>query len=535
MTQPADAEPSPSNPPSSAVAPLRIAAFRRLWMALIIFNLGHLIQVVASAWLVLELTGSPLWVSLMVGAPTLPLLLLALPAGAAADLLDRRRVLVGSLVVLVVACGGMALTWAMDLITPGRLLALGLLLGVGVAFFNPAWHAMVPALVPQSLVPGAVALNSATGGVATALGPAVGGVLVATVGPGWAFVTATAGYVSILVAVLTTPSEQWERERGSMFVAIATGIRYLRFSDGYLWLLLLGCFFGFSSAALRAMLPNITNDVLGGDSALYGLLLGAFGAGAIVGGVTFNSAGRRLGGHLLPVTIIGFGICGVGVGMAGGVTVALVGVLVSGVLWAWILSTLNSTFQMLTPDWVRGRTMGAFVLSVFGFLPLGAVAAGLLGDEVGAGGSLVAFSVAVAVTGVVAFRMPLPVLGQIEPPVVPGPGDGGAPESSASPSPVMVLTTWTIEAGEHDHFVGVLADLRRLRLTTGAYQWSAYRNADDARQICEVYMLHSWGDHIQQHRRLDTRGLETIRRAEQFGHSSERTTRHLISFDLDEP
>ena len=519
----------------SSMAPLRIPTFRRLWFGLIIFNLGHLVLMVASSWAILEMTGSPFWVSLMVGAPTLPLLLFSLPAGAAADLFDRRTVLMVSSVVLATASLAMSVLWGLDAITPGRLVALGLAIGVGVAFFNPAWQAIVPSLVPTSLVPGAVSLNSATGGVATALGPALGGLLVATVGPGWSFSAATIGYMALMVATMTARTSDLNQEKGSMVLAIATGIRYLRFSRDYLWLLLLGSLFGFASAALRAMLPNLTSDVFGGDSTLYGILLGLFGGGAMVGGLTRSYASKWLGQRLIPVCIVSFGVAGLIVGSSTILNVTLVLITLAGLIWTWLLSTLISTYQMLTPDWVRGRTMGAFVLSVFGFVPLGAITAGALGDSIGAGRSLVVFSVAVVAIGVVAFRMPLPVLERINPPVVPEVEEEVVPELEGKPEAVMVITTWTINEESFDDFVGVLADLRRIRLKTGAYQWTAYRSASNLRRISEVFLLHSWDQHLQQHRRLDTDALETIALADSFGTSETQVRTHLVAFDVDHP
>lgn len=517
------------------MAPLRIATFRRLWVGLIIFNLGHLIQVVASSWLVLELTGSPLWVGMMVAAPTLPLLILSLPAGAAADLLDRRTVLVGASVILSVSSLAMSLLWWLDAVTPGRLVGLGLAVGVGIAFFHPAWQAIVPSLVPTSLVPGAVSLNSATGGVATALGPAVGGILVATVGPGWSFAVATLGYFSILITTSTSRTAEWTQERGSMTTAIATGLRYLRFSNDYVWLMLLGSLFGFSSAALRAMLPNITSDILGGDSSLYGLLLGLFGAGALIGGLGRGRAATMLGDRMVPLSIISFGVCGVVAGLSETVPLTAIAVMAAGVLWTLILSTLISIYQMLTPDWVRGRAMSAYVLSVFGFVPLGSVAAGALGGTLGAGGALVTFSVGVVAIGWLSRRMPLPVLEHIRPPVVPDSQEDDPGDVGARTEAVMVMNRWTIEEGEFDGFVEFLAALRRMRLRTGAHQWSAYRSAADLRDIREVFLLHSWEQHLQQHRRLDLDALALIGRMESYGLQETVVREHLVAFDVDRP
>ena len=501
---------------------------------MIIFNLGHLIQVVASSWVILELTGSPLWVSLMVAAPTLPLLILSLPAGAAADLFDRRSLLVVASAILAVASMAMSALWAIGEISPGRLVGLGLVIGIGVALFNPAWQATVPSLVPSSLIPGAVSLNSASAGLATAVGPALGGLLVATLGPGWSFGASTVGYLAVLVAALTSGSVEWSSDRSSMPAAIATGLRYLRFSQGYLWLMLLGCLFGFTSAALRSMLPNLTSDVLGGDSTLYGILLGTFGAGALVGGLTRSLAGTLFGSRMIAACILAFGAAGVIAGLAREVWLMGAAVGLAGLLWTWILATLTSTYQLLTPDWVRGRTMSAFTLSVFGFYPLGAVAAGALGSTIGAGGSLVVFSAGIVALGFASFRMPIPVLERIESPVVEDqPRSAEGPESRREP--VMVVNRWTIHPDGFDSLVDVLDDLRRLRLSTGAFQWDAYRSAGDPHQVSEVVQFHSWDQYLEHHRRTDLAGRDVIARMHRHGDPESPIVDHLIHLDVDLP
>jgi predicted MFS family arabinose efflux permease len=518
---------------SSSRSALRIPTFRRLWVALVIFNLGHLVQVVASSWLILEMTGSPLWVSLMVGAPTLPLLVFSVPAGAAADLFDRRRILIVSSVVLTASSVAMSVLWGIDAVTPLRLVLLGCGIGVGIAFFNPAWHAIVPSLVPTETIPAAVSLNSATGGIATAVGPALGGVLIAAAGPGWSYAAASLGYTAVLVATVMSRPIELSHDNGSMAVAIATGLRYLRFSRDYLWLLLLGSLLGFTAAALRSMLPNLTSDVLGGGSRLYGLLLGLFGVGAIAGGLTRGSASRWLGRWMIPLCIIGYGGAGVVVGVSTLVAVTAVAMTVGGVFWIWLLATLTSIYQMLTPDWVRGRTMGAFVVSIFGFLPIGAIAAGLLGDVVGADRSLVIFSAAVVAIGLAASRMPIPVLEQISPPVMHGADEDLASETDDEIDPVMVITTWTVDDDRIDDFVDVLAELRLIRLRTGAHQWRAYRDASRGNVISEVFRVHSRAQQLQQQRRLDTDAVATIRRADGFDVSASHVRSYLVAIDVD--
>ena len=517
----------------SSMAPLRVPMFRTLWIASIIFSLGHLVQVVTSSWLILEMTGSPLWVSAMIGAPTMPLLVLSLPAGAAADLFNRRIILLVATSMLVAASVAMSVLSTLDALTPSRLVGLGLVIGTGIAFFNPAWHALVPSLVPAALVPGAVSLNSASGGVATALGPAVGGLMLATVGAGFSFGVAAVGYLAIAIAISFARTGDLDQEKGSLVVAVAAGIRYLRFSRGYLWLLLLGSLFGFASASLRSMLPNLTSDSLGGGSVMYGVLLGMFGCGAMVGGVTRSLASGWLGHRLVPICIVVFGLAGVVIGLSTLVVVTAVLVTIAGLVWTWILATLNSTYQVLTPDWVRGRTMSAFTLSVFGFVPMGSLAAGALGDSVGAGTALLIFSVAVVTIGMLSFRMPIPVLEQIESPVVAEPEEETIPTVEQPLEPALVITTWHVDPPNLEAFLEVLSDLRRVRLRTGATHWTAYRDTIDLTSISEVFILPTWEQRVQQVKRLDTVAMQVIRRADELGSVDTRVRRNLVSFDVD--
>jgi hypothetical protein len=197
---------------------------------------------------------------------------------------------------------------------------------------------------------------------------------------------------------------------------------------------------------------------------------------------------------------------------------------------------MNTVFQMLTPDWVRGRTMAAFVLAVFGILPIGALAAGALGDVIGAAGALVAFSAATVVVGGAAVRVELPVLEEIVPPVMATERSKGEVSPPSSKRPVTVVNTWTIaSADEMAELTSVLGELRRLRLATGAYRWNAYQSIDDPARVSETYVVHSWEHHLQLEGRLDTRGKEMIERAERFGSPEQHVTSHLVDFEAAVP
>jgi MFS family permease len=526
----------PSPPPPGATAPLRIARFRTLWLASVFSNVGQFLQAVAAAWLMLELTGSPLWVGLMVASPTLPLLFFALPAGALADLVDRRHIMIASQALQAVAALAMALLWFTGLLTPALLLAMGLLLGVGMAFTMPAWQAMVPDLVPRGLVAGAVALNSAGFNVARAVGPALGGLIVATAGPGAAFTLNAVSYLAVMVAIASFRGGTWHDDvEPSLSAAIATGLRYVRFTASYRWLLLVAALFALTSAAVQALLPSMTQDAMGGGATLYGALLGAMGVGALAGAFTRPRVSRWLRGRLVPVGVTLFGVCGITLGVSRLLPLTLVALTGAGAAWVWTLATLNATTQMLTPAWVRGRTMSVYMLAFLGLLPIGSILAGAAGDLLGAPLAVVISSVGVVALGLSALRLPLPVLEDVVPPEAPVGYEPLPHPTAVKGDRVMVVSTWVIDENDLADFFAVMAELRLVRLRTGAFRWRLYRNVDDPHRMTEVFVLSSWDQHLRQHRRLDAEAVRTLERARAFDRADGPVTRHLVAIDMADP
>jgi hypothetical protein len=205
---------------------------------------------------------------------------------------------------------------------------------------------------------------------------------------------------------------------------------------------------------------------------------------------------------------------------------------VIGVLWVWVLSTLNATAQLLSPSWVRGRIMSLYGMAFAGTLPLGAVVAGAIADTVGPRGALLVLSAAAVGVGLFARRVRIPVLGEISPPEP-------APDWQRPPHPreidtnrVLVSTTWTIDEDDLEDFLAVMDELRRVRLRTGATRWRLYRDVGDPHRMTEVFMLGSWKAHLRQHRRIDAHAAAVIRRARAFDRSGEPDTTHLAAVDV---
>ncbi len=520
---------------SDAMAPLKIRQFRTLWLAAMFSNLGSFLQAVAGSWLMLELTGSATWVGLMVASNTLPLFFLALPAGALADLVDRGTILLVSQGLMGGAAAAMAFVTFSGDISPGLLLALGLLLGVGVSFNLPAWQAMVPDLVPRGLVASAVALNSVAFNVARAVGPAIGGLILATSGPELAFGLNAASYVVVIAVIFTIRSQLTvaDHDETSIPNAIALGIRFARYTKPFRRLLLLAALFAITSAVIQSVLPTRTEELGGGEFA-YGVLLGAMGLGALIGAFTRKPVVDRLGERSIPTTITAFGIFGILQGLAPSLALATAALVAIGACWVWTLTTTNATAQLMSPEWVRGRTMSLYTLSFVGIIPIGSIIAGALADVIGAGAATVTLSVGTVVLGATARRFAVPALAEIESPEF-SIERTGADHVSTQGGPVMVVNTWVIDHDRFDEFIAVMNEVKAIRMRTGAYRWRLYRNAANPHRLSEVFHLVSWDEHLAQHRRIDDSSRILLRSARDFDIEQSPTTFHLIAVDTEAP
>ena len=519
----------------AAAEPLRNRNFRVLWGASVVSNLGSFLQTVSASWLMLELTHSATWVGLMVASTTLPLLAVAIPAGALADLADRRRILLVSQSISACAALLMAGLYAAGQVTPGRLLGLGLLLGTGFSIGHPAWQALVPDLVPREQVAGAVALNAASFNVARAVGPALGGLLVATVGPGWGFGLNAVSYLFVIAALVTFPPSELAGEGGSLALAVASGLRFARFTPQLRRVLAFASGFAITSAVLQATLPNLTTAAFGAGAGAYGLLLGAMGVGALLSAVLRPALATRLQRRLVPVGMLLYGVAGVIVGAAPVLPVAALGMALAGFAWVTTLSNLNATAQLIAPRWVRGRVMSLYTLAFMGVTPLGAVLGGAVADVVGVRAAVVVLSAATLVLGLAAFRL-LPALSDIRPPEPP-PAGYAPPEHAIAVEggPVMVLTTFVIGDDQLEDFLEVMNGVRLVRLRTGAYRWRLYRNVGDPHRMTEVMVLTSWEQHLSQHRRIDAEGAAILARAREFDAAAAPVTVHLAAIDVSDP
>jgi MFS family permease len=521
---------------NSATAPLKYESFRIMWIASVLSAVGTFIQSVAGAWLMLDLTDSNTWVGLMVASSTLPLLFLALVSGALADMFDRAKLMLIAQSIMGGSAVAMAVLTYTDRITPPLLLGLGLLLGVGVSLNLPTWHALLPDLVPRGMIASAVAIQSAAFNAARAVGPAIGGVILASLGAAAGFGINSLTYAFVIVAVLIVGRrlEPVDRTVTSFSTAIALGLRFARFTPVFRRLLGLVALFAIFSAVIQSVLPNHTR-ALGGDALAYGVLLGAMGVGALFAAWYREAFLDRFPDRPSRVTITGFGLAGLTVGLAPELWVAVVGMLVSGFFWVLTLTSLNATAQLISPSWIRGRAMSLYSLSFGGIFPLGSILAGVVADATSTATAMVALSAAAVMLGLLSPLLGVPSIRNVEPPEFSEERLPPSHDTTVSGESVMILNAWQINREDLVAFTELMTRVRLVRLRTGAHRWQLMRTASDPLRIIEFFEVGSWDEHLAQHRRIDDASAELIARARAFDTSGGPTTRHLIGVDPRNP
>ncbi len=361
-------------PTPSAFSPFRSRIFLAMWIASLLSNFGSLIQNVGATWLMTSLAPSADMVALVQVSTVLPIMLFSLPAGAAADVWDRRVIMVvaqGAMLAVSVALA--VLAW-LGHVTPWLLVALTFLLGMGAALYGPAWQSSVREQVPRPELPAAVALNSVAFNLARAAGPALGGAIVAWAGAQVAFginAVSYLGLIAVLVAWRRPPSEA-RLPPETMLAAMLAGLRFARLSHSLQTVLVRAGTFGFFAAALWALIPLVARDLLGGGAITYGLLLAAFGGGAVGGALVGGIVRERFSSEVIVAGgSAAFGGAGLVVAFSPYLSITFLALVLGGAAWLLVLSTFNVTVQLRTPRWVVGRAMAIYQAGVFGGLALG--------------------------------------------------------------------------------------------------------------------------------------------------------------------
>jgi MFS family permease len=484
-----------------AWAPLRHPAFRALWIAQTVSNVGTWMQTVGAQWLIVSLGGTALTVSLVQTATTLPTFLIGLPAGALGDILDRRKLMIGSQAFMLVCATVLGVLTVLDKIGIPTVLALTFGIGLGSAVLRPSWQAVQPELVDREEIPQAAALNGVSMNMARAVGPAIGGVVVAVTNAGVVFIANAVSFLGVMGVLARWKRPRHESTLGAEHVthAIRAGTRYVRHSPRLRSVLTRTLSFCLFSSALWALLPVVAHDRLGLGSGGYGLLLGAVGIGAVCGAVILSGA-RRSADEAVAAATIAFAAACLVLAWSRSVPLDAVALFVGGACWIAVLSSLNASAQVALPGWVRARGMATYLLVFQGGQAAGSVLWGTLATHTS---TATALSVVAGGLGVALafFSRRHKLATSVELDMTPV-ASWTEPELAIEPDPhrpVLVTIEYRVPLENHEAFREAMQRLGRSRRRTGAERWSLYQDVADPDRFVENYLVDSWEEHMRQH------------------------------------
>ena len=496
----------PSSTRDSALAPLRQVVFRRVWIASTLSNLGGMIQTVGAAWMMISLAESASMVALVQASVSLPTTLLALVAGATADSLDRRKVLlVAQIFMLIVSLVLMTCAWT-GLLTPWLLLLLTFLIGCGLAFNAPAWQASVGDMVSRRDLPSAVALNSMGFNIARSIGPAVGGAIVAAIGAAAAFAINTLCYIP-LIAVLA----RWRRPetpnalpRETLGIAIGAGLRYVAMSPRIRVVLVRALVFCVGAGAVMALMPLIAKELIGGGPMTYGLLLGAFGAGAVAGAISNARVRARLSTEVIVrSSCVAFAVAAAIAALSTSIFVTMAMLFINGAGWLLTLSTFNVAVQMSAPRWVVARALSIYQMFAFGGLAAGSWLWGAIAENHSIPTALLISATLLIACALLGRWLPLAQSGDLNlEPLRTWQEPSTAVPIVARSGPIVVTIEYLIREEDVAEFLAAMSERRRIRRRDGARNWRLLRDLSDPRVWTERYETPTWLDYIRHNSRM---------------------------------
>ncbi|MGH6806568.1 MAG: MFS transporter, partial [Ensifer adhaerens] len=475
----------------SPLAPFKHDIFRTIWIASLASNFGGLIQTVGAAWLMTSISSSANMVALVQASTSLPIMMFSLVSGALADNFDRRRIMLVAQCFMLTVSVLLTVCAYLGIITPWLLLLFTFLIGCGTALNNPSWQASVGDMVPRDDLPAAVALNSMGFNITRSVGPAIGGVIVATAGAAAAFAANSLSYFAILFALV-----RWRREvtmsplpRETLGRAITAGLRYVVMSPNIGKVLVRGFLFGLSASAILALLPLVARDLVQGGPLTYGLMLGAFGLGAI-GGALLSARLREMMSSeaIVRLAFGGFALSTLVIAFSPYAWLSCLILLAAGASWVLALSLFNTTVQLSAPRWVVGRALSLYQTMTFGGIAGGSWLWGTTAELYGATNALIVSCLLMLAGAAIGLRLPLPEfkslnldpLNRFNEPLL---------ELDLKPrsGPIVIMIDYEIDDADIPEFLETMAERRRIRIRDGAGHWALMRDLEIPTTWTETY------------------------------------------------
>jgi len=519
---------------SPGLSPLKIKIFRNIWLANLVSNIGTWMHDVSAGWLMTDLAPDPFMVSLVQVAVVLPGFLFTLPAGALADIVDRRLYMLTAIVWMTCMAGGIGAMTVTGHITPWSLIAFTFGLGIGAAMMMPALTSLIPDLVPRQQLTAAVTLNAIAMNLTRAVGPAIAGVIIALTGPGPVFLLNAVSFAAIYFVIFryrsTQPRSTLPSER--FFGALRVGFQFARQSPSLQTVIIRAVAFFTMMSGLFAFLPLIVRFEVGAGPQAYGLLVTSMGAGAVATGLALtrirtlisNDSIVMIGTLVGALTLLALAHIRLVLPLAGVMFIA-------GAAWISVVSTLQVCAQLSLPAWVRARGMAVFLATFMGSMAIGSASWGWVAS---ATNTTTALSLAVGfgvVGGLITSRWKLAAHSKVDRSLAGTVPEGivAVPEH-AHEGPVMVNIEYLIDAEERTDFEAAMRDVRRMRLRNGAVAWGLFQDTEDNARYVEHFIDPTWLDHLRGRERLTVEDMGFKQVADSFHRGEGRpTVKHFIA------
>ncbi|HVO83724.1 MAG TPA: MFS transporter [Syntrophobacteria bacterium] len=488
-------------------SPFRHSTFTVLWIATLVSNIGTWMQNAAAGWLMTGLSPDPLVVALVQVATSLPMFLFVLPAGALADTIDRRHLLLAVQIAAAVIIAILSLlVWA-GRVTPFILLTFTFLAGSAAALISPAWQAIVPQLVPRQDLPAAVALNSAGFNASRAVGPALAGLIIAAMGLAAPFWLNAISYLGVIAALFWwhAPGSSIRHLPAERFgAAIRMGLRHARHNPHLRATLIRASGFFLFASAYWALLPLVARNQVAGGPELYGILLGVIGTGAVGGAFALPWLKSFMGADkLVAGGTIGTAVALLLFGLARHPATALAASGIAGVSWIAVVATINVSAQLALPEWVRGRGLAVFAAVLFGGMTVGSGLWGQVAAMIGLPGAHFAAAAAVLAAIPLLWRWKLQTGVDVDlMPSMHWPTPVLSHEIDADRGPTLVTVEYQIDSRNREEFLAALERFADERRRDGAYAWGVFEDAAEEGRFLETFFVDSWLDHLRQHERV---------------------------------
>ena len=506
--------------PASGFAPLRIPLFRDRWIASTISSIGTWMQDTAGTWLMTSLTSSPLLIALMQTAASLPVLGLGLLAGATADIFDRRKLLIFWQAWMLGSVAILALLTFLGHVSPWALLAFTFLLNIGSAMNNPAWQAIIPELVPRELIPDTVSLNAGSNNLARALGPALGGLMVAAfkqrtdTGTAYVFLLNAISFAGVIWVLYnwkriplfksTLPSER-------IAASIRGGLRYVRYAPDLQASLVRAFTFTFFVSAIWSLLAVVAKRDLNQGAMGYGILNGSLGVGAVIAAATLPRIRRRFEADTIIAASTFYNVATLLVMAFVHRPSIVIGALVfSGFCWTSSMATLNTSVQVSVPAWVQARALGTYQMTFQGGMALGAILWGFIAEHTSTPTALATAAAGFAISFPIVHRFKIlqggipdntPHLSKNAAPQLP-PFPEADSSDPALAGPVRISIDYRIPLENYAEFTRAIHQLSGVRLRDGALRWGIYRDAANPEHLNETFIMESWLDYLRSRERF---------------------------------